>query len=62
MKTHKITGDVHMDIDTVVRTLESFDLGNLQQVWLLHLSNDNALADDFKKRVQALTGREVYVC
>ena len=52
----------HMGIDTVIKTLESFELGSLQQVWLLHLSNDNALADEFKKKVQALTGREVYVC
>ncbi len=52
----------HMSIDTAVRTLKSFDLENLQQVYLLHLSDDNSLADDFKRRVQALTGKEVYVC
>ncbi len=52
----------HMSIDTVMRTLESFDLGRLQQVYLLHLSNDNSLADEFKRRVQAMTGREVYLC
>ena len=52
----------HMSIDTAIQTLASFDLSRLQQVFLLHLSNDNSLADEFKRRVQALTGREVYLC
>lgn len=52
----------HMSIDTAIKTLESFDLSRLQQVYLLHLSNDNSQAADFKRRVQALTGKEVYLC
>lgn len=52
----------HMSIDTALETLARFDLSRLQQVYLLHLSGDNSQAEDFKKRVQALTGREVYVC
>lgn len=52
----------HMSIDTAIQTLASFDLSRLQQVYLLHLSDDNSLADEFKRRVQALTGREVYLC
>lgn len=52
----------HMSIETVIKTLESFDLSRLQQVYLLHLSNDNSQAADFKRRVQALTGKEVYLC
>ena len=52
----------HMSIDTAIKTLKSFDLSRLQQIYLLHLSNDNSQAADFKRRVQALTGREVYVC
>lgn len=52
----------HMSIDTVIKTLESFDLSRLQQIYLLHLSNDNSQAADFKRRVQALTGKEVYLC
>ena len=51
-----------MSIETVVKTLESFDLSRLQQVYLLHLSNDNSQAADFKRRVQALPGKEVYLC
>lgn len=52
----------HMSIDTVIKTLESFDLSGLQQIYLLHLSNDNSQAAEFKRRVQALTGKEVYLC
>lgn len=52
----------HMSINTAIETLKSFDLSRLQQVYLLHLSNDNSIADEFKCRVQAVTGREVYLC
>ena len=52
----------HMSIDTAIKTLESFDLNRLQQVYLLHLSDDNSIADEFRRRVQAVTGREVYLC
>jgi phosphoribosyl 1,2-cyclic phosphodiesterase len=62
VKRAKRTIGSHMSIDTVMQTLSTFDLSRLQQVYLLHLSNDNSLADDFKRRVQALTGREVYLC
>ncbi|MDO4298852.1 MAG: MBL fold metallo-hydrolase [Lachnospiraceae bacterium] len=58
----KRTISSHMSIDTAIKTLEGFDLSRLQQVYLLHLSDDNSLADEFKRRVQALTGREVYLC
>lgn len=50
----------HMSIETALLTLERIDRSRLKEVWLLHLSNDNA-ADDFKRRVQELCGCEVYV-
>lgn len=50
----------HMSIDTVLLTLKKMDMARLKQVWLLHLSNDNA-AGDFKRRVQEVAGCEVYV-
>ncbi len=49
----------HMSIDTALLTLSRLDRSALQQVWLLHLSNDNAGAD-FKRRAQEITGVEVY--
>jgi phosphoribosyl 1,2-cyclic phosphodiesterase len=58
----KRTINSHMSIDTAVKTLQGFELGSLQQIYLLHLSGDNSIADDFKRRIMALTGSEVYVC
>lgn len=52
----------HMSIDTAIKTLESFDLSKVQQIYLLHLSNDNSNAEAFKRKVQAATGKEVYIC
>jgi phosphoribosyl 1,2-cyclic phosphodiesterase len=62
VKRAKRTISSHMSIDTALMTLGSFDLSKLKQVWLLHLSDDNSLADEFKRRVQAFTGKEVYLC
>lgn len=50
----------HMSIETALLTLSRLDKSRLRQVWLLHLSNDNAGAD-FKRRAQELTGVEVYL-
>ena len=52
----------HMSIDTVLLTLKALDLSCMQQIWLLHLSNDNSRADEFKRKVEELTGKEVYIC
>lgn len=49
----------HMSIETALLTLSRLDKSLLRQVWLLHLSNDNAGAD-FKRRAQEITGVEVY--
>lgn len=56
----KRTINNHMSIETALLTLERIDRSRLKEVWLLHLSNDNA-ADNFKRRVQELCGCEVYV-
>ena len=52
----------HMSIDTTIQTLKSFDLSLVKQIYLLHLSNDNSNAELFKERVQAIIGKEVYIC
>jgi phosphoribosyl 1,2-cyclic phosphodiesterase len=50
----------HMSIDAALLALERLDKSKLQEVWLLHLSGDNA-ADDFKRRAQEVCGCAVYV-
>lgn len=51
----------HMNIKTVEEFLDANDLSKLQQVYLLHLSDSNSNADEFKDRIQKKTGAEVYV-
>lgn len=51
----------HMSIETVLGMLEANDTTKLKQVYLLHLSDANSDAEDFKRRVQEATGAEVYV-
>lgn len=50
----------HMSIETCLKTIERMDRSKLKEIWLLHLSKDNA-GDDFKRRVQEVAGCEVYV-
>ncbi len=50
----------HMSIDATLTALERIDKSRLKEVWLLHLSNDNA-GPDFKRRAQEACGCEVYV-
>jgi phosphoribosyl 1,2-cyclic phosphodiesterase len=54
--------DTHMSIDHFSEMLEANDLKQLQQIYLLHLSDNNSNAEEFKERVQKKTGVEVYVC
>lgn len=56
----KRTASNHMSIDSALSAISRLDRTHLKQVWLLHLSNDNAGAD-FKRRVQEATGAEVYI-
>ena len=51
----------HMNLETVCDFLRANDLSRVQQIVLLHLSDDSADAARFKRTVQALTGREVQI-
>lgn len=52
----------HMSIDHLVEALKAADLSKLREVYLMHLSNDNSNAEEFKRKVQEVTGVPVYVC
>lgn len=52
----------HMSIDTALEFIKANQQPMLRQIYLLHLSSNNALEDEFKRRVQRLTGAEVIVC
>ena len=52
----------HMSIENTVKLIEANNQQHtVRQVYLLHLSAHNASATDFKTRVQAATGAEVYI-
>lgn len=52
----------HMSIDTTINYLTSIDISKVKTVYLLHLSSRHSNEADFKKRVQAATGKPVVVC
>ena len=52
----------HFSIDHLESALQVADLRRLQAVYLLHLSDQNSNADNFKTRIQRITGVPVYVC
>lgn len=51
----------HFELENVKTFLKSNDLSNLEEVWLLHLSDKNSNEKQFKKEIQALTGTLVYI-
>lgn len=52
----------HMSIETTVKYLKSINLERVKKIYLMHLSSRHSNEEDFKKRVQAATGKEVVVC
>lgn len=51
----------HMSLQRLKAFLLANDLSRVKQIWLLHLSADNSEMGRFKREIQALTGKEVYV-
>ena len=51
----------HMSLETLLDMLRANDLSMVEEIYLLHLSDNNADADLFKRRVQEITGKPVYV-
>ena len=54
--------EAHFSLKNVKRFLKVTDLGTVKEIHLLHLSNANANAEKFKREIQALTGKMVFVC
>lgn len=51
----------HFELENVKTFIKSNDMSQLQEVWLLHLSDANSDAARFKKEIQAITGVPVYI-
>lgn len=50
----------HMELETTKKTLRENDLSNVQEIVLLHLSNDNSDEERFVREVRELTGIPTY--
>ncbi len=51
----------HFSLENVKEFLKANDLSKVQEIWLLHLSNGNSDAERFKREIQSLTGKPVYI-
>jgi phosphoribosyl 1,2-cyclic phosphodiesterase len=51
----------HFSLDNVKDFLRANDLSKVQEIWLLHLSDNNSHAERFKREIQELSGKMVIV-
>lgn len=51
----------HFSLENVKEFLKANDLSKVQEIHLLHLSDSNSDEERFKKEIQELTGRVVYI-
>lgn len=51
----------HFSLENFKEFLKANDLSKVQEIWMLHLSDSNSNEIRFKKEVQELTGKVVYI-
>jgi len=51
----------HFSLENVKEFLKANDLSRIHEIWLLHLSNDNSDAERFRREIQELTGKMVFI-
>lgn len=51
----------HFSLEDVKEFLRANDLSKVQEIWLIHLSDNNSDEELFKREIQKLTGKVVYV-
>ena len=51
----------HFSLENVKKFLLANDLSKVQEVWLLHLSENNSDEEHFKREIQEIAGKPVYV-
>jgi phosphoribosyl 1,2-cyclic phosphodiesterase len=51
----------HFNLENAKDFFRANDLSKVQEIWLLHLSDNNSNADLFKREIAELTGKLVYI-
>ncbi|WAA10819.1 MBL fold metallo-hydrolase [Fervidibacillus albus] len=51
----------HFSLENVKEFFRANDLSKVKEIWLLHLSDNNSDEEFFKREIQELTGKMVYV-
>ena len=51
----------HFSLEHVKEFLKANDLSKVQEIWLLHMSDGNSDANRFKREIQELTGKMVFI-
>ena len=61
LEAGKRTLKSHMSLDTAKGFFRANDMSQVEEIYLLHLSDGNSNAEKFKREIQGITGRPVYV-
>ena len=51
----------HFSFENYKKFLKANDLSHVKEIWMIHMSNRNSDAEQFKKEVRQLTGKPVYI-
>ena len=51
----------HFSLANVLKFLKANDLSRVEEIWLIHLSSDNAHEAEFEAAIQRATGKPVYI-
>lgn len=51
----------HMNLETLKEMLKTWELGNIKDITLIHISNDNGEPERFKEEIENFTGIKTYV-
>jgi Metal-dependent hydrolases of the beta-lactamase superfamily I len=51
----------HFSLEHVKEFLQANDLSAVKEIWLLHLSDNNSDAERFKREIEELTGKMVFI-
>lgn len=51
----------HLNLENAIKYLQSSDLSHLKEIHLIHLSSSNSKANEFKEKIQAVTGVPVKI-